>query len=299
MVRKDRKISSSDDGWIMSNMTGPVTPQTIKKRMIDTYSGAPIGAVSWCVGNSETYEYETEVGEHTGDGYTHFADECLASQQRNLHSLIAPCGGPSTEVVRQFHEAKIDVLPSVCMNSHYDIAYDSRPMARSAATTPAGSSAAPPSNTTSPRAPTTNIPVPAYMKKIIFELCEKFDVDGVELDYFRHPAFFRIEEAYTNRYLMTDFIRRIRQRLDEVGAQRGNDDDELDVHINGEPVPWDKRRVSQDGWGYTVFDGTVYHTTIATERVEGTLIQFDVTDLPIKKGKGSLRAPDRILNRLP
>ena len=109
----------------MSNMTGPVTPQTIKERMIDTYSGAPIGAVSWCVGNSETYEYETEVGERTGDGYTHFADERYAWQQQNLHSLIASCGGPLTEIARQFHEAKIDILPSVRMNSHYDIAYAS------------------------------------------------------------------------------------------------------------------------------------------------------------------------------
>ena len=67
MARKDKKIISNDDGWIMSNMTSPVTPQTIKELMIDTYAGAPIGAVSWCVGNSETYEYETEVGERTGD----------------------------------------------------------------------------------------------------------------------------------------------------------------------------------------------------------------------------------------
>ena len=73
-----------------------------------------------------------------------------------------------------------------------------------------------------------------------------------------------------------------------LGFDHINDDDELDVHINGEPVPWDKRRIFQDGWGYTVFDGVVYHTTMATERVEGTLIQFDVTDLPIKTGNNEL-----------
>ena len=493
MARKDRKIISNDDGWIMSNMTGPVTPQTIKERMIDTYAGAPIGAVSWCVGNSETYEYETEVGERTGDGYTHFADERHAWLQRNLHSLIASCGGPLTEIARQFHEAKIDVLPSVRMNSHYDIAYDSPSHGQFRRDHPDWLIGHPHEYIPHPtlehaiaRGLDYKYPgVRAHMEKIICELCEKFDVDGVELDYFRHPAFFRIEEAYTNRYLMTDFIRRIRQRLDEVGVQRGkhldllvrvpptlydsrrigldveawigeglvdivaagggfmpfeqpigefvaaaagtgcqiygsfealrwaldeevlyalaarfwdagvdglylfnyfntpnewkkrvlgnmvdrdrlprlpkryeldhsdrinvkehhvgafryavpwaslpvfmeetqsgggsalfmdisddvdgaraagtlggctlslgfdhiNDDDELDVHINGAPVPWDKRQVSQDGWGYTVFDGVVYHTTMATERVEGTLIQFDVTDLPIKTGNNEL-----------
>ena len=28
---QDRKIISNDDGWIMSSMTSPVTPQTIKE----------------------------------------------------------------------------------------------------------------------------------------------------------------------------------------------------------------------------------------------------------------------------
>ena len=68
MTRKDRKIISNDDGWIMSNMTSTVTPETIKELMVDTYPGSPIGGVSWCVGNSETYEHETEVGERTGTG---------------------------------------------------------------------------------------------------------------------------------------------------------------------------------------------------------------------------------------
>ena len=83
MTRKDRKIISNDDGWIMSNMTSTVTPDTIKELMVDTYPGSPIGGVSWCVGNSETYEHETEVGERTGDGYEHFEDErdLLAAQE--------------------------------------------------------------------------------------------------------------------------------------------------------------------------------------------------------------------------
>ena len=54
----------------------------------------------------------------------------------------------------------------------------------------------------------------------IVEELVSFGVDGVELDFFRHPAFFRREEAFTNRYLMTDFIRRCRASLDAAGAAR-------------------------------------------------------------------------------
>ena len=37
MTRKNRMIISNDDGWIMSNMTSEVTPETIGEMMVDTY----------------------------------------------------------------------------------------------------------------------------------------------------------------------------------------------------------------------------------------------------------------------
>jgi len=492
-TRKDRKIISNDDGWIMSNMRSPVTPETIQELMIDTYPGSPIGGVSWCVGNSETFEYETEVGERTGDGYEHFEDERLAWMHKNIYSLIESSGGPLTEISRQFQGAGIDVLPSVRMNSHYDIDYDSPGHGKFRREHPEWLIGQPQESIPRPtleyaiaRGVDYKFPgVREHLTKVIFELFEKFDVDGVELDYFRHPAFFRVEEAYANRYLMTDFIRNIRKRMDEVGAEKGkhldllvrvpdtvydstrigldvekwiteglvdivaagggfmpfdqpirefveiaegtdcqiygsfealrwsldedvmyaqaarywdagvdgfylfnyfnapnewkkrvlgnmvdreklprlnkryeldhsdrvsskehhvgafryalpwaslpvfmeetqpgagslltldiaddvegaktedalaaitlglgfdnfNDDDELDVRINGESVSWASRKVSTNGWDYTVFDGVVYHTTMSQRHEDGTMIQFDVTDLPIVKGENEV-----------
>jgi hypothetical protein len=493
MPPKDRKIISNDDGWIMSNMTGPVTAETIKERMVNTYPGSPIGGISWCVGNSETFEYETEVGERTGDGYEHFEEERDRWLQRNLQSLTESCGGPLTEITRQFHEAGIDVMPSMRMNSHYNIAYDAPGHGQFRRDHPEWLIGQPHEYIPSPsleyaiaRGVDYKYPgVRAHLTSVIFELFEKFDVDGIELDYYRHPAFFRIEEAYANRYLMTDFIRGIRERMDEVGQQRGkrldllvrvpptlydskrigldvetwideglvdivaagggfmpfdqpirefveaaensdcqilgslealrwaldeellyaiaarhweagvdgfylfnyfntpnewkkrvlghlvdrqklprlnkryeldssdringkdyhvgafryanpwaslpvfmeetradggsalvldiaddveaartdgslkactlslgfdniNDDDELDVRLNGQTLPWDGRQVSTDGWGYTLFDGVIYHTTMSEQRVEGTLITFVVTGLSFRKGENEL-----------
>ena len=492
MTRKNRMIISNDDGWIMSNMTSEVTAETIGEMMVDTYPGSPIGGVSWCVGNSETYEYETEVGERTGDGYEHFKDERTYWLHKNLYSLIESSGGPLTEITRQFHEAGIDVLPSMRMNSHYDVAYDAPGHGKFRREHREWLIGQP--NEYIPR-PTLEFAIARgvdykfpgvreHLLGVIFELFEKFDVAGVELDYFRHPAFFRVEEAYSNRYLMTDFIRRIRQRMDEVGEEKGkhldllvrvpptlydskrigldvetwiteglvdivaagggfmpfeqpirefvevaegtdcliygsfealrwaldeellyalsarfwdagvdgfylfnyfnapnewkrrvlgnmvdreklarlnkryeldhsdrsgkeyhsgafryalpwaslpvfmeetqpgggssltldiaddveaakadgglkscildlgfdnlNEDDELDVRINGEPAAWASMERSEDGWGYTAFDGEIYHTTMSERRVEGTVIRFDVTGLPIRKGENEL-----------
>ena len=244
MTRKDRKIISNDDGWILSNMTSPATPDTIKELMVDTYPGSPIGGVSWCVGNSETYEHETEVGERTGDGYEHFENVRDHWLHKNLYSLIESSGGALTEITRQFHEAGIDVLPSMRMNSHYDIAYDSpghgkfrREHRDWLIGQPNEYIPRPSLEFAIARGVDYKFPgVRAHLLEVIFELFEKFDVDGVELDYFRHPAFFRIEEAYSNRYLMTDFIRRIRQRMDEVGEERGK---HLDLLVRVPPTLYD------------------------------------------------------------
>ena len=57
----------------------------------------------------------------------------------------------------------------------------------------------------------------AYISKF----SEKYLPDGVELDYFRHPAFFKQGEEEKNLAVMTEFIRRIRRRLDEIGRAAG------------------------------------------------------------------------------
>ncbi len=480
---KNRRIISNDDGWLMSNMTGPVTPETIRELMIETYEGSPIDVVSWCVGNSETYEFETSVGERTGDGFEIFEDERHYWAKKNLQDLAETCGGPLTEINRQFTEAGIDVFPSMRMNSHYDIPFNAPGYGNFRRThrdwligQPDEYISAPTIEHAIARGVDYKFPgVRNHLLAVIFELFERFDVAGVELDYMRHPAFFRPEEAYANCYLMTDFIQRIRARMDEVGAERGRhldllvrvpptlydsarigldverwikeglvdmvaagggfipfeqpirqfvaategtdcqilgsfealrwaldeevlralaarfwdagvdgfylfnyfntpnewkrrvlgeivnrerlprlnkryeldhtdrveskhahvgafryaiplaqlpvfleetlpdggsvlqmdvaddasaassvklglgfgniaDDDELDVSVNGDILAWDARRVSTDGWGYHVFDGDVYHTTLSIETVEGTLIEFDVPPSVLRKG---------------
>ena len=61
---------------------------------------------------------------------------------------------------------------------------------------------------------------------IVAEVAENYDVDGIELDFWRHPVFFKRSaqgEALRpeDRALMTDIIRRMRFKLDEVGRTRG------------------------------------------------------------------------------
>ncbi|MFH1267965.1 MAG: hypothetical protein ABIK89_19785, partial [Planctomycetota bacterium] len=60
----------------------------------------------------------------------------------------------------------------------------------------------------------------------IEEVCRNYDVDGVELDFFRHLCYFK-STAYggaasdEERDLMTELLRRVRTMSEEAGVQRG------------------------------------------------------------------------------
>ena len=250
---KHRRIISNDDGWIISNMKQAVTPETIKELMVDTYEGSPIDAVSWCVGNGEVYQFETKVGERFGEG----EDFEVCEQdphywaKKNLQDLTDTCGGPMTEITRQSDDAGIDLFPSMRMNSHYDIPFDSpnygnfrRQHRDWLIGRPDEYIPAPTIEHAISRGVDYKYPgVRNHLLAVIFELIERFGVAGVELDYFRHPAFFRVEEAYSTRYLMTDFIQRIRTRLDEVGAERGR---QLDLLVRVPPTIYGSTRIGLD-----------------------------------------------------
>ncbi|MBI82255.1 MAG: hypothetical protein CMJ81_03580 [Planctomycetaceae bacterium] len=48
-----------------------------------------------------------------------------------------------------------------------------------------------------------------------------YELDGVDLNFFRMPWYFKLGEEQKNMHLMTDLIRKSRQMLDEIGEQRG------------------------------------------------------------------------------
>ncbi len=63
--------------------------------------------------------------------------------------------------------------------------------------------------------------------RYVEEVCQNYDVDGVELDFFRHPVFFKraamsgTECNDDERALMSDLLRRIRTMTETEGLRRG------------------------------------------------------------------------------
>jgi len=62
--------------------------------------------------------------------------------------------------------------------------------------------------------------------RMLQEVCEKYDLDGIEMDYFRHAVLFKSHAtggvaSQEERDMMTDMMRRIRQMTEERGLKRG------------------------------------------------------------------------------
>jgi hypothetical protein len=60
-----------------------------------------------------------------------------------------------------------------------------------------------------------------YHLAILSEMVERWGahVDGVELDFMRHPAFFRVEEAAAQGYLLTDLVAAVQQAVRAAAAK--------------------------------------------------------------------------------
>ncbi len=241
---------SNDDGWLVSNGDVEATPQAIQEHMVRTYEGSPVDAVSWCVGNREVYNHETDVGERFGEGRDDLEGPD-AVRKANRERLIEAGGGPLTEITRQFHEAGMGLLASVRMNSHYVAEYASpgfgefrRRHADCLIGRPDEDIPAPSVEHAIRRGVDYKFPVVRdHMEAVVCELFERFDVDGVELDYMRHPAFFRVEEGLACGYLMTEFLGRIRRRLDAECSRRGR---RVELLVRVPPTLTDSRRLGLD-----------------------------------------------------
>jgi hypothetical protein len=253
----------TDDGWIF-NTEPPVEIEDLRQKVVGSYAGTG-GGFWWSVGDHEVYYYETEVGERFGQdmnqldstahSFVHSSEEGMDQRiAANVRHLIE-CGGPLKILAELCREADLPFFPRVRMNSHYVVDPAHPGYGRLRREHPEWLIGRP-----GEKLPEKSIEwairtglnyafaqVRDYMERIICEVFEGFDVNGVEMDFMRHPGYFRMEEAYAIRYLMTDLVRRVKTRLDAVSAARGKT---LHLAVRVPPTLADSVRVGLDveGW---------------------------------------------------
>jgi len=73
-----------------------------------------------------------------------------------------------------------------------------------------------------------------YYRALIFETLERYDVNGLELDFMREPYLFSKGEEMAGGKILTQWLRGIRQLVDEAAARRKHPI-ELGVRVPSEP----------------------------------------------------------------
>ena len=105
--------------------------------------------------------------------------------------------------------------------------------------------------------------------QLIRDFCETYDFDGLELDFSRHPNFFKLGEEERHLTTMTSFVHRVREILSAIAEKRGKPY-LLAAHVPETPAL--ARKIGLDvpawladglldllsaGWGYTPYGARV------------------------------------------
>ena len=200
-----------------------MTPELFLSTRTAPLAGSQVDAVFYCTGVFNRYTHRGAVAE------LHDNDQSAA---RRVHELI-PLGTDSLETIVRFcHENGMEAFWSMRMND----THDSSPAAAFLITDwkrrhPDWLVGKP--GVEYPYAcgrwSAVDYGIPAVREKvyaILKDVAARYDVDGLELDFFRHPVLFRQQltgepVAAGHRAMMTDLVRRIRAMADEVAEERG------------------------------------------------------------------------------
>ncbi len=263
-MRKRRIIFNGDSAVLMH--PGASTVEGFLAPRLEALPGTPVTTISWSILAGDAPSYDSRIQPIYGDAQQLDRPDYMNQYAANLKTLVNAGTCPLKIVTDFAHEHGMEAFASVRMNDvhdsfveghlsrwkldHREFLVSARGL-QTAIAEPAfpGSRVA---NLYSTALDFTHQVVRDRKFEIIEEVCLRYDLDGVELDFIRHPVLFKsIFEGGTitpeQISLMTSFIRRIRERMNEIGNERGRplllavrtpDDLELSLGIGLDLEAW-------------------------------------------------------------
>jgi hypothetical protein len=227
-VNRQRRIIFNNDGNEPYNvMTSPSVEEFLRLRT-KPLLGSQVDSIFYCTSLCfGTFTHFTEVGQV-------FLAREGPYKNNQLPAMLELGTDPLAEMVKFCRDNKLEVFWSMRMNDTHDGAganYGPILLKHNKLKTdhPEYMLGKPGERTKGGKWTAVNYDLPQVRElafRYVEEVVTRYDVDGVELDFFRHPLFFPSTaqgEAATDeeRTAMTELILRIRNRLDEVGQERG------------------------------------------------------------------------------
>lgn len=229
---RPRRIIYNDDGC-----HGPArnTPEELLACRVRQVVGTQVDTISYCTGGGGVFwAHQPEVGEVLGEFVEETDGEYVKQMRDGLIAMKKTGTDPLAVVVDYGHKNNLEVFWSYRMNNP-ECSFAPWALSRRKRDNPAyvmgvreDWSKYP---LTDPRAWWTlsdyeNPDVREYIVRIFEDICRRYDVDGVELDFIRHPLFFRPnlegKPAEPRQVaMMTDMVRAIRTVTERESIRRG------------------------------------------------------------------------------
>jgi hypothetical protein len=235
LARQERRIIMNNDGCdVLYFPKGEkATVEGFLAKRTTPLAGTHVDAIAFCPTSSgfSYFTHDTKVGTVLRRSGHEFG---IQPNTRNVASELIDLGTDCLRAVIQFgHERGMEVFWSMRMNDTHDVAHrPEKPYFLF-----------PPLKTEHPdwlvgdhvkRTPHGRWSSVDYARpeirdlafRYIEEVCRDYDVDGVELDFFRHLCYFKSTALGGSandeeREMMTGLMRRIRTMTEEVGLERG------------------------------------------------------------------------------
>ena len=238
---KPRRLIVNCDGSVIHcwgrTIVQPAHETLTRQQFVELVFGpiedAGVDALFFSFGSGNVAEYQSNVLEWPGqadafkfpDSRTwHGGIEVDPSDQyRNPHGLAAAGHNPPNVIVEECHRRGMDAFVSLRMNDTHDAQH-------------------PKGDRPNPELPTFKRQNPHWLVenldrwsalnyakpqvralklRVIEEFFDRWDFDGIELDWLRHTVNFPRGTEQENAKYLTDFLRQVRQSLDARAAVRG------------------------------------------------------------------------------
>ena len=226
----------------------PVTANHLRE-MVRSYDGT-IDVLCWCIGDREVYVHDTRVAEIFGSRHQSFDNSRDWKVFQNTRAFIESGKCVLATLAEICHQEGLALFPSVRMNSHYSVDPDSPRSSGFRQKHPEYLIGHPQGYRKGSKEYAVRMglnyarpEVRQLMSDTIIELFQRFDVDGVEMDFMRHPTFFKLHEAVENSFHLTNMLRRIKQKRDQVSRASGR---RIDLAARVPPTFSDGLRVGVD-----------------------------------------------------
>jgi hypothetical protein len=233
-LNRRRRIIFNDDTYELSREDAN-TPEGFLRRRLKPLAGTHVDTIAWSVlgGWADAPVYDSKVQPIYGDAHG-TPPQYWTAVTKNVKSLIASGHCPLQIVIDFAHKNEMELFASVRMNdchdsfipggvtlwkkAHPEFLVDPGNVPRDKDKHPLGLYVI--------ALDWSHTEVRDRKFEIIEEICRRYDVDGINLNYISHPVFFSrtmrglpVTDEQTE--IMTAFMRRIRNLTEAAGARRG------------------------------------------------------------------------------